>query len=108
MADGREVLREEGRGGEGGEGRERVREIFEGGEIGEILELGEKGEILEVGEGGDRGLQEVGGETWWTGGALRLGTNTSVKVTLARLCRERLGLRAELGVGVVGVFQVPL
>ena len=35
MADGREVLREEGRGGEGGEGRERVREIFEGGEIGE-------------------------------------------------------------------------
>ena len=61
MADGREVLREEGRGGEGGEGRERVREIFEGGEIGEILELGEKGEIL--GEGGDRGLQEVGGET---------------------------------------------
>ena len=37
-----------------------------------------------------------------------VGINTSVNTLLSRLCRDRDGLRAWLGVGVVGVQKLVL
>ena len=56
---------------------------------------------------GDLGLEADWGLTSCSGGRM-LGTRTSVKVLLSRLCREREGRRAWLGVGVVGVQKLVL
>ena len=56
---------------------------------------------------GDLGLEADWGLTSCSGGRM-LGTRTSVKVLLSRLCRDREGRRAWLGVGVVGVQKLVL
>ena len=54
---------------------------------------------------GDLGLEADWGLTSCWGGRM-LGTRTSVKVLLSRLCRDREGRSAWLGVGVVGVQKL--
>ena len=54
---------------------------------------------------GDLGLEADWGLTSCSGGRM-LGTRTSVKVLLSRLCRDREGRSAWLGVGVVGVQKL--
>ena len=54
---------------------------------------------------GVRGLGSWGLTSCLAGG-LMVGINTSVKTLLSRLCSDREGLRAWLGVGVVGVQKV--
>ena len=51
------------------------------------------------------GLEADWGLTSCSGGRM-LGTRTSVKVLLSRLCRDREGRSAWLGVGVVGVQKL--
>jgi len=51
---------------------------------------------------GRQGVLGVGGLTTWLVGAVIVGIKTSVNVFVARLCSERDGLRAQVGVGVGG------
>ena len=67
------------------------------------LRLGGGGENLT--SLGDLGLEADWGLTSCSGGRM-LGTRTSVKVLLSRLCRDREGRSAWLGVGVVGVQKL--
>ena len=56
---------------------------------------------------GVRGLGSCGLTSCLAGG-LMVGMRTSVKTLLSRLCSDREGLRAWLGVGVVGVQKLLL
>ena len=57
-----------------------------------------------------RGVRGLGscGLTSCLAGGLMVGMRTSVKTLLSRLCSDRGGLRAWLGVGVVGVQKLLL